>query len=171
MFVAFLAGGAFYNLMLDTSIKNPPTEETPRSLIMYTDEVTPGNALAMDHSRKVHVMYFSFLEFGPNVLAREDAWFLLFNKRSRYMKDVDSGLTQIVGLVMKVLFGSAVGCSLLTTGFLLQRGAVRVRLWAKLGIVLQDGGAHSTLWHTITDSGSKFCTLCANVYADEADLA
>ena len=59
-----------------------PTEDDPWSLILYTDEVTPGNALATQTSRKVYAIYYSFKEMGAAALACEDVWFCLATIRS-----------------------------------------------------------------------------------------
>ena len=42
-------------------------------LILYSDGITPGNALAVDNQRKSVVWYFSFLEFGLR-LSYEEVW-------------------------------------------------------------------------------------------------
>ena len=47
----------------------------------------------------------------------------------------------------------------------------KVRLFAKLGGMLQDGGAHKSVWHSRGDSASKFCLLCKNLFTEESQLA
>ena len=43
-------------------------------VVMYTDEVTPGRELQAYNDKKLWVLYWSFLDFGPAALANEDAW-------------------------------------------------------------------------------------------------
>ena len=50
----------------------PPTLATPWNIIFYTDEVSPGNQLGYKHPRKLWAIYWSVLEFGPEVLSDED---------------------------------------------------------------------------------------------------
>ena len=57
--------------------KNPPTPEKPWNIIMYSDEVTPGNPLATMNHRKFHAVYWTFLEFGATTLSHEEGWFPL----------------------------------------------------------------------------------------------
>jgi len=52
---------------------HPPSLENPWHLLLYTDEVTPGNPLATLNKRKFHALYWSFLEFGVTALSREDS--------------------------------------------------------------------------------------------------
>jgi len=53
----------------------PCTTSAPWSIVVYTDEAAPGALLRGDNTRKSHLWYWSFQEFGMGVLSREDAWF------------------------------------------------------------------------------------------------
>lgn len=48
------------------------SESRRLNLILYADEVTPGNNLAHKHARKTWAWYWSVQEFGPAALASED---------------------------------------------------------------------------------------------------
>ena len=52
--------------------KRAPTLSSPWSIILYTDEVTPGNQLGYKNPRKFWAVYWSVLEWGPQVLSDED---------------------------------------------------------------------------------------------------
>ena len=45
-----------------------------------------------------------------------------------------------------------------------------IRLWATLGGVLQDGGAHKSVWHRRGDGVSKFCIFCMNLFDQESEI-
>ena len=51
----------------------------PWSLVVYVDEVTCGNALAVRDitKRKVQRLYWSLYQLGPRALADESCWFEL----------------------------------------------------------------------------------------------
>ena len=49
----------------------PPSIHAPWNIILYTDEVLPGNQLAYRSSRKMWAIYWSVLEFGSAVLSDE----------------------------------------------------------------------------------------------------
>ena len=57
-----------------------------------------------------------------------------------------------------------------TSGILLEFPDGDVRLWAKLGGVLQDGGAHKYVWHLRGDGASKFCVLCRNLFTEAPNV-
>ena len=52
--------------------KQQPTLGKPWNIVLYADEVTPGNQLAYKNSRKFWAIYWSVLEWGPQALADED---------------------------------------------------------------------------------------------------
>ena len=58
-----------------------------------------------------------------------------------------------------------------TAGALLDFGGhTSVRLWAVLGGLLQDGGAHKSVWHSRGDGSSKFCILCKNLFDEASEI-
>ena len=52
--------------------KQQPSLAKPWNIVLYADEVTPGNQLAYLQGRKFWAIYWSVLEWGPLVLADED---------------------------------------------------------------------------------------------------
>ena len=52
--------------------KKPGTLSTPWNMILYTDEITPGNQLGYKSQRKLWAIYWSVLEWGPEALSDED---------------------------------------------------------------------------------------------------
>jgi hypothetical protein len=44
------------------------------------------------------------------------------------------------------------------------------RLFAKVGVVLQDGGAHKAVWQARGDGASKFCLLCKNIFTNKSKV-
>ena len=61
-------------LLLSRHSAVPSSETAPWHMILYTDEVTPGNVIGVQPRRKSQCMYVSFFELGAAALAREDAW-------------------------------------------------------------------------------------------------
>ena len=150
--------------------RTPCTPEHPWNLIFYSDEVTPGDALVHDNRRKIQVIYFSFLEFGPSALAREDSWMCVCAKRSSEVNKISGGMSQIFGAILLLLFG-ATGTNIALGGLVLNRcGQPLVRLYAQLRVFVQDGGAHKITWHCKGDGGSKLCFICKNLFTQKCEL-
>ena len=54
----------FQALIMDRLLAKPCSYEQPWNLILYSDEVTPGNPLSTANKRKIQAVYYSFLEFS-----------------------------------------------------------------------------------------------------------
>lgn len=68
-----LKSAALSKLIAATAEKQPPTLMDPWHLVLYADEILPGNQLAYKHSRKFWGIYWSILEFGAAALSDEDS--------------------------------------------------------------------------------------------------
>ena len=57
----------------DAFNKRAPTPQEPWTIVLYSDEIMPGNSLAQTLHRKCRGWYWSILELGPATLSNEDA--------------------------------------------------------------------------------------------------
>jgi len=148
----------------------PPTIEKPWSLVIYADEVVPGNALSRANLRKVWVAYWSFLELGMAALSQEDAWMCILVLRSDVVQNVAAGMSQIYSALVKMFFGGK-GHNPETSGIVIESvGGSQFRMYYKLAMFLQDGDAHKCTWHCKGDAGSKFCMLCTNLFSEKSGI-
>ena len=132
---------------------HPSTFESPWTIVIYSDEVTPGNALSPMNHRKFHAIYWTFLELGTTALSHDEAWFTLLTEYSSTVNNLDSGLSQLFGQALK-LFQKAPR-DVKSQGITLEFDNDEViRFFAHVGVVLQDGGAHKSVWMSRGDSGS-----------------
>ena len=159
----------FSTYLRDVLRENPPSPEAPWHLVLYSDEVTPGNPLSTSNRRKFHAVYWTFMELGVHALSREEAWFCMAAEYSTNVNAIAAGLSQVFGSLIKLFFDQD-GVNLASTGVLLHFGDEPIRLFAVLGGVLQDGGAHKSVWHSRGDGASRFCLLCKNVFTQESRL-
>ena len=67
-------------------VAQPCTPDTPWKMILYGDEVHPGDVLGGNKARKFQAVYYSFLEFGLVALSYESLWFTLTTTRSSFIK-------------------------------------------------------------------------------------
>ena len=63
-----LVSASFSAIVLRTAQHTPPTLTEPWHIILYTDEILPGNQLAYKSRRKMWAVYWSVLEFGAAIL-------------------------------------------------------------------------------------------------------
>ena len=166
----FEQDGAFTALVKTSLHKFPSTHSTPWSLIYYCDEVVPGNPLSADTSRKVQTAYLSFKEFGPIALSKEEAWLVALIARSSQIMEMEAGMSQATAVVLNYIFHHP-ACSPDVGGLMLKDGSGNtVKLWFKLGIMLQDGAAHKVVWGLRGDAASKFCVFCQNLLTKKSNI-
>jgi hypothetical protein len=158
------AFSAYFEELFDST---PCTAEQPWRFIAYSDEITPGNQLSNNNERKIQIVYWSFMEFGHR-LSDETVWFTVCAKRSAAVNQISGGMSQIFGYIFKLLFCTE-ALTLAGCAFTLASGR-RIRIYAKLACILQDGCAHKITWHTKGDTGVKYCLLCANVFSHRSVL-
>jgi AraC-like DNA-binding protein len=150
-------------------LETPPSVEQPWDIILYSDEVTPGNPIAPVNNRKFHIVYWSFMQLGANGLAREEAWLPLLIEFSCVVNRVHAGISQVFKECIKTFFQPG-GLNFSTNGLLLEFPDGDVRIWAKLGGILQDGGAHKYVYMIRGDGASKFCMLCRNLFTEASNV-
>ena len=95
------------------------TESRRLNLILYADEVTPGNNLAHKHARKTWAWYWSVQEFGPAALASEDAWFQCASLRTTVVGELDNGSALMYTRVLELFWPTSGGHNLSTAGIML----------------------------------------------------
>ncbi|CAE7241576.1 unnamed protein product [Symbiodinium sp. CCMP2592] len=150
--------------------KNPPSPSSAWRLIPYTDEIVPGNPLAVQTKRKIWACYASFVELGSYALQHEESWLCIGLLRSSLMAKAEAGVSQWISKILRDIFMRPAnhlehGC------ISLQRpGGPPVLFRVVLSMIVQDGGAHKALWSCKGDAGTRMCMLCRNVIAQRCDI-
>ena len=142
--------------------------ENPWSLILAHDEITPGNLLRPDNTRKFTAFYISFLEFGHQALRHEQCWFLVGIIRTKTVQNVVGGFSCVAKKLLRALL---VDRGSFTHGIILPLDAGPTMLFARLGVHLGDEAALSSCLGCKGASGIKPCLKCANVVKRDSGLA
>jgi len=130
------------------------------SVILYADEMHPGNPLHPSPLRKVWCIYWAFAEWPSWMLQRKDAWILFGAIRTTIVKDIPGGISYIMKLVLKVFFSKGprsfiAGCTIAYNG-------MSFKITAKLKGLMSDESALSYLFHLKGASGTFPCFSCMN---------
>ena len=131
----------------------PSTPSKPWHIVMYSDEVTPGNQLAHRNSRKSQCIYWSFLELGP-YLSNELCWFTCGVLRSCQCPSLSELYKEIVHMFFPRFSG----------GFLIATPSISLHLFATYGCSLADEGALHATYLSKGSAGYKCCVCCQNVF-------
>jgi hypothetical protein len=161
----------FAELMRDTLERFPVSHSNPWRIITYIDEIGPGDALKHD-SRKAHCIYWSFLEFGPEILCHEEVWFAASIARTSVIEKLDAGTSHLMKLVLRKFFDPH--------GHNFERGGVTLKLhgdngssvflFAKLAMFIADEKAIKEVMMCKGHAGIKLCMCCKNITSDKSRL-
>ena len=150
---------SFRRLVADTLAKRPSSRADPWRICAYTDEVVPGNLLALNHSRKIHVLYWTFLDFGMDILSREEAWIFGGCIRSNIASGIAGGLSCVVKHFLLAFFAS--GCNIASAGCsVASAGAV---IFANVSAIIGDEDALKRVSSVKGAAGLKPCSFCKNL--------
>ena len=158
----FNQGGSFTQLVHQAHAAMPSSQDRPWGLILYADEVVPGNVLGRAE-RKVWTVYCSILQFQDH-LSQEDSWLTLCVERSSFISTLDGGIAQIMSIILKSMFNQPIQDPR-TSGMRLKNASMGdLTIWLDFTMVLADGAAQKQIWSSKGDSGTRFCLLCCNVH-------
>lgn len=138
--------------------------DAPFDLILYNDEVTPGNQLRHDQTRKVQVMYWA-LKQGPGH-GVDQLWFTLGLARSSVVATIRGGMSAYVRKAVELFF-APVDARL---GFHLEVGGQVVLKFARLTMYIADEAGLKETFGFKGASGIHPCPLCTNVVAESSQL-
>ena len=148
-----------FGVMMADSIAMAP--KNILRLILYGDELTPGNPLRADLGRQAFNFYYSFAEWPSWLLHRKDGWLALGSLRTKIIHNIKGGVTSLVKSIMKLFFID--GYANLQTGFSYEaHGASRV-CQASFGGFLADEKGLKEFMDIKGQAGVKPCVSCKNV--------
>ena len=154
----------FANCLVRTVAKVPNNLRDPWNLLVYTDEVTLGNQLAYRNARKFHTVAFSVVEFGPDILCHEQAWFTWTIVESTIVNEFQGGLAALFNAVLKSFFDPeshdirSAGIRLVTPD------GANLHLFFAHGFKLADESALHLALGCKGSGGIKICFLCQNIF-------
>ena len=86
-------------------MENFPNDATRKwTLMLYTDEVSPGNQLKVHNRRKLQCVYFSVKELGGFNWTQEHARRLLTCARTDVANQLKGGMSQLFKACVKLFF-------------------------------------------------------------------
>lgn len=137
------------------------------SIVIYTDEVTPGNALAPDNARKSYLFYFTVADFKQKIRSTE-AWLPICIVRSSLVKKLPGGFSRLCRDLFRIWAKSP----LFQHGFVLTIDGEPLLVRCKKRIrLLVDYAAAADAWSSKGASGIVPCMWCTNVVTKSSGLA
>ena len=134
----------------------------PFHVILYIDEICPGNPLRPEKSRTLQAIYWAFSEWPQHVLQRTAAWPVFGTLRSTLADKVPGGVSGLIKQVLLTFFNP--GGASLSNGVVIAHSGGSLLVTAELGGFLMDEKAHNQVLGSKGASGTKPCLTCKNCY-------
>lgn len=147
--------GFFIQLLGRTLLKQAGND---LQLVLYYDEVVPGNVIAPDNQRKSYLVYASFKEFGEWLTAPA-AWLPVSVLRHKSLGSITGGLSSFMRTLIDCLQKQLSAKSI---PFRIDSGAYLLRVKREF-IFLQDEAALKAMLGIKGATGMKPCAKCKNV--------
>ena len=132
------------------------------SLLLYGDDLTPGNPLRHDTGRKVFAFYYAFLEWPVWMLHRRDAWMCFGNLRVSIIEKLKGGVSAVFAKIAQVMF-TTVPTNLANGFFIVVKGAEIMMRAIFKGIIADEKGLKEA-WDIKGQAGIKPCISCQNIF-------
>ena len=143
---------------------------SPLRIVLYVDEICPGNPLRPDKSRTLQAIYWAILEWPQHVLQRTAAWPVFGTIRSKIVKDLPGDLSGLMKKVLEVFF-NATGHAFNRGVQIVVRGRENLLATGRFAGFLADDKAHNQIGNQKGASATKCCINCNNVYNRVHDSA
>ena len=131
------------------------------SLLLYGDELTPGNPLRADLGRQALNFYYCFVEWPNWLLHRKDGWLCLCSLRSTLVHRILGGAALLVKRLLFMLFVQ--GNTNLRTGVTFMHNGSTVFYTARFKGFLADEKGLKEFYDIKGQAGFKCCISCQNV--------
>ena len=163
----------FRKQLLELWLRNPCTRDHPYSLLIYGDELVPGNVLHLEQRRKLFGAQAAIKDLGSTSIKANSSWIPLFCIRHIIASDIPGGMSYIFRQYLRHLLLKEkirdVGIVIpLNTG-----SATHVNLFFKVSNLILDGDALRMIWNWKGASSKLPCFCCLNVVGaieDDDDL-
>lgn len=147
--------------------RKPCTRDHPIKVIVYSDEVRPGNQLRHQNARKIQVCYWSLECFGLTNLSNERLWFILSICRSDVVKELPGKMSQFMKISMQMFMEPYD----LRSGIILDFfDGSKATIFGRVSILLGDEAALKETLDCKGAAGTFFCALCANICDHKSQL-
>ena len=152
----------YAEMLLNALADHPSSPSSLWRIVLYQDGVDPGDGLAKNKSRHSVVFYWSFAEFGTDVLAHEEVWGTLTIARTAVAKGIDGGVAALTNAALQQFHGSV--HDILRSGIVVQPkgSATTSRIFGKVQVILADLPALAEMISWKGHQAVKCCPCCMN---------
>lgn len=159
---AFLAYVTSISSAFAAMMKDCCRPGVPLRLVIFADEMNPGNPFRPEKGRLLQCVYWAFVDWPAHVLSRSFAWPVLCVIRSTIIHKISGGMSYIARLLLRMFFPE--------TGHSLERGVMlnlpggdSILVTAVFAGFLCDLKGHKEVTEWKGTGGNVCCITCANI--------
>ena len=149
---------AFGGIMADSGFMGRPLR-----LVIYIDEICPGNPLRPEKSRTLQAVYWAFADWPQHVLQRTAVWPVFGTIRSTIVDKLPGRVSDLMRRILHVFFAT-VGPSFARGVTIVKSGGETLIRTAIFSGFLADEKAHNQITGSKGASGTRPCPTCTNVF-------
>ena len=131
------------------------------SVVIYIDELNPGNPFRPSYGRKLQCIYWAIPQWPQWFMQQADAWPTFCCIRSGVVAKLPGGVSSLLRSVLHEFWSEA--RHNFARGFVLQHGDRSCVFRASFCGFLADLAEHQHIYHAVGASGRVFCPTCRNV--------
>ena len=154
----------FYMCLMSDAFKDSmetlSRSDTPLRIVLYADSICPGNPFRPEKSRTVTCIYWTIVDWPAWMLQRSGLWPVLAFIRDSVVAQVNGGLSNIMGHMLRLMFLPEAGEPSFVTGIVMPGGFT---IHGKFIGFLADLAAHKDIFQFKGAAGFKCCFECQNV--------
>ena len=136
------------------------------NIVVYVDEIVPGNPFRHEKARKLQAIYFVVLEWPEWVLSRSGMWPVFGVLRSKLVDQFPGGLSGFMKKCLSLMF---IGENSFQHPACVCIGSNRHHYHASYGGLLADEDALKKVHNYTGAQGIKICMDCANLVSHTDD--
>lgn len=131
-------------------------------VVIYMDEIKPGNVLRPDPSRQVACWYWTLMNLPSWFHTRREGWFYFGCFPTKLLSKLVGGYSYLCGRMLEFFFEKLEPLNF-KIGFPCKSTSGLFLCQAELAAILSDEKALKELWGLRGASGTKPCCLCQNI--------
>ena len=135
----------------------------PLRLVIYADEMNPGNPFRPEKSRTLQCIYWAFVDWPAHVLSRTFAWMALCTIRSSIVDTIPGGMSYICRMILRLFYPADTYAPSMARGIMLECRGEPFIMTAVFAGFLADLKGHKENLEWKGTSGNVCCVTCANL--------
>ena len=132
-------------------------------IVLYIDEINPGNPLAPDPNQMLQAVYWCIPELPFWFLRRKDSWWIFCLVRTKTVKRLDGEITELLKLILHTFYSHHPADDSFAKACYVKNDSSSVVITCEFGGVLADEKGLKEALGIMGQAGNDPCFSCLNI--------